>query len=72
MASLDTMRKVLLQTPSLETLEALSDALGSRQEILQYKWTEQPENILTCIAFGPLERTQEIKEILDAHSVKLY
>jgi hypothetical protein len=33
---------------------------------------EQPENITTCVAFGPLEMDENVRTILDSYNIKLY
>jgi peptidyl-tRNA hydrolase len=51
-AQLNDMHKVILETKSLATLENISDKLNTLG-IQHYRWIEQPENILTCLATIP-------------------
>ncbi|KAI9594002.1 peptidyl-tRNA hydrolase II domain-containing protein [Syncephalis fuscata] len=50
------MHKVVLETKSLATLETVCEKLTALQ-IQHYRWVEQPENILTCIATQPTRRS---------------
>jgi hypothetical protein len=54
---LDSMHKVVLAAPDLESLTKLATVLSERQ--ISYKlWIEQPENIPTCIAIKPYPRNE--------------
>lgn len=59
---LDSMHKVVLAAPNLESLSNLAQKLG--ESGLVYKlWIEHPENIPTCIALKPYPR-DEVKGLL--------
>jgi len=59
---LDTMHKVVLAAPDLESLTKLAAKLTERQ-ISHKLWIEQPENIPTCIAIKPYPKN-EIKGLV--------
>ncbi|KAI8366100.1 peptidyl-tRNA hydrolase II domain-containing protein [Radiomyces spectabilis] len=62
------MRKVVLETKNAASLEKLADALVEH-EIPLFRWTEQPENIVTAFATAPLrERSTEVKAIFKKYS----
>ena len=71
MSRLDQMTKIVYKVPDLKELKDLKTDLDSLN-ILSYEWIEMPENVTSCIAFGPLERNSEINQILEKHNVKLY
>ncbi|KAL7413589.1 peptidyl-tRNA hydrolase II domain-containing protein [Mrakia frigida] len=51
---LQGMRKLVYQTPTLDSLTAISSYLSSTTPpIKHYLWTEQPENIPTALAIIP-------------------
>ncbi|XP_073480950.1 putative peptidyl-tRNA hydrolase PTRHD1 [Aquarana catesbeiana] len=54
---LDTMHKVVLEVPDEVTLTGLAETL--KQANIDHKlWTEQPENIPTCIALRPYRKEE--------------
>ncbi|RWS29238.1 putative peptidyl-tRNA hydrolase PTRHD1-like protein [Leptotrombidium deliense] len=54
--ALDSMHKVVLKAENAEQLSELSKVL-TENEIPFYCWTEQPENIKTCLATVPREKS---------------
>ncbi|KAI9568864.1 peptidyl-tRNA hydrolase II [Boletus coccyginus] len=74
LADLRNMRKVVLQTPDVSTLEKLSSALSSAgpSPIPHHVWTEQPEDVPTCIALAPNKREKSIRKALDKSSCRLW
>ncbi|KAJ1952834.1 hypothetical protein DL89DRAFT_267358 [Linderina pennispora] len=54
--SLDSMHKVTLETKNENSLLKMADNL-KQQGIPYYLWTEQPENIPTCLATVPVMRS---------------
>ncbi|KAN0081401.1 Peptidyl-tRNA hydrolase II domain containing protein [Tylopilus felleus] len=74
LADLKNMRKVVLQTPDISTLEKLSSALSLAEPspIPHHVWTEQPENIPTCIALAPSRKEKSIRKALDKSSCRLW
>ncbi|XP_014663473.1 PREDICTED: putative peptidyl-tRNA hydrolase PTRHD1 [Priapulus caudatus] len=52
---LDRMHKVVLTAKGEDDLLALAEAL-QRDAVLHKLWTEQPENIPTCLATKPYEK----------------
>lgn len=63
-ANLSQMRKIVLQIPSNTTLEQVAEDLRAAEEAADaetapegfpryHLWTEQPENIATCLAVAP-------------------
>ncbi|KAG9312185.1 peptidyl-tRNA hydrolase II [Chiua virens] len=74
LADLGNMRKVVLQTPDTTTLQKLSVLLSGAEPfpILHHIWTEQPENIPTCIALAPNRREKLIRKALDKSSCRLW
>jgi DNA polymerase IIIc chi subunit len=74
LADLRNMRKVVLQTPDVSTLEKLSAALSSADPspIPHHVWTEQPENITTCVALAPNRKEKSIRKALDKSSCRLW
>ena len=71
MTQLNTMTKVVYKIPNLQDLHNLKSELD-KLNILFFEWIESPENVTTCIAFGPLKRNAEINMILEKYNVKLY
>lgn len=71
MFKIQDMTKVVYKIPNLQNLKELQVEFRNLG-ILSYEWIEQPENITTCIAFGPLHKTTEITTILNKYDVKLY
>ncbi|RKP24338.1 peptidyl-tRNA hydrolase II domain-containing protein [Syncephalis pseudoplumigaleata] len=56
---LPNMHKVVLEasgTKSLATLETVSERLKAL-DVQHYRWIEQPEDLLTCIATQPTRRS---------------
>lgn len=54
---LDNMHKVILEAPSQDELEKLSQDLSANQ--IDHKlWIEQPENYATCLATKPYPKQQ--------------
>ncbi|KAF8841729.1 peptidyl-tRNA hydrolase II [Paxillus ammoniavirescens] len=74
LADLKNMRKVVLQTPDASALGKLSAALSSTDPspIPHYLWTEQPENVPTCIAIAPNRKEKPIRRALDKSSCRLW
>ncbi|KIJ65981.1 hypothetical protein HYDPIDRAFT_27190 [Hydnomerulius pinastri MD-312] len=73
LADLKNMRKVVLQTPDATTLVKLSTALSSADpSIPHHLWTEQPENVPTCIALAPNRKEKPIRKALDKSSCRLW
>lgn len=67
-SALDSMHKVVLQAPDLESLNQVAEKLRSNG--LDFKlWIEQPENIPTCIAIKPYTKS-ELKDYVG--HLKLY
>ncbi|KAI8058015.1 GE26143 [Syncephalis plumigaleata] len=56
MDDLPNMHKVVLETKSLTSLETVSEKLKTL-DVQHYRWIEQPENLLTCIATQPTRRS---------------
>ncbi|KAI8324580.1 peptidyl-tRNA hydrolase II [Martensiomyces pterosporus] len=56
-ASIDSMHKVTLETKNESSLLKMADNL-KQQGIPYYLWTEQPENIPTCLATVPVMRSE--------------
>ncbi len=65
------LRKITYKIPSVDQLWQLKNELNLLG-IMHYEWIEQPENITTCVAFGPLEMDDRIRGIFDKYQVKLY
>ena len=68
--NLPHMHKIVLQTPKGVTLTALSEQLRGVTEPdmpTHYLWTEQPENVPTCLAIAPI-----LIAVLDADSKEMY
>ncbi|CAL8071928.1 unnamed protein product [Orchesella dallaii] len=55
LANLDSMHKVVLQAPDMESLTALAQKL-TENKIDHKMWIEMPENIPTCIAIKPYSK----------------
>jgi peptidyl-tRNA hydrolase len=53
---IQSMTKVLLKTTNDEEFRATLDTL-TKAGIEHYCWTERPENIMTCIALRPYEKS---------------
>lgn len=53
---MDNMHKITLEATSAETLTTISSSLTAAG-IVHKLWIEQPENIPTCIATAPLQRS---------------
>ncbi|KAF8119763.1 peptidyl-tRNA hydrolase II [Boletus edulis] len=70
LADLRNMRK----TPDLSTLEKLTAALSHAgpEPIPHHLWTEQPEDIPTCIALAPNRKEKPIRKALDKSSCRLW
>jgi hypothetical protein len=64
----------LFQTPDASALEKLSIALSSANPspIHHHVWTEQPEDIPTCIALAPNRKEKPIRKALDKSSCRLW
>lgn len=70
---LSSMRKVVQETASQESLEKLARLLSAASPLVRFHlWTEQPENIPTCIALAPNRRDSRIKKALDKASCRLW
>lgn len=54
--SLDSMHKIVVGVPSLEELNKLNELLIN-QNIKFKLWTEQPENMPTCLATKPYAKS---------------
>ena len=50
LSQMESMHKVILQAPDLPALEAIVESSGNLD---RYPWIEQPENVLTAVAFKP-------------------
>ncbi|KAF8549968.1 peptidyl-tRNA hydrolase II [Imleria badia] len=74
LADLGNMRKVVLQTSDISTLQKLSAALSDTDPspIPHHVWTEQPENTPTCIALAPNRKEKSIRKALDKSSCRLW
>ncbi|KIJ07863.1 hypothetical protein PAXINDRAFT_18968 [Paxillus involutus ATCC 200175] len=79
LADLENMCKVVLQagdvhTPDASALGKLSAALSSTDPspIPHYLWTEQPENVPTCIAIAPNRKEKPIRRAMDKSSCRLW
>ncbi|KAH7883278.1 peptidyl-tRNA hydrolase II [Phlebopus sp. FC_14] len=70
LADLRNMRK----TPDASTLEKLSSALSgiAPSSVPHHLWTEQPENVPTCLAIAPNRREKPIRKALDKNSCRLW
>ncbi|KAI0067659.1 peptidyl-tRNA hydrolase II [Artomyces pyxidatus] len=67
------MRKVVMQTPSLVTMEKLAALLSKADPPVPFHlWIEQPENTATCIALAPNRKEKVIKKALDKSSCRLW
>ncbi|KAJ1905666.1 hypothetical protein IWQ60_012234 [Tieghemiomyces parasiticus] len=55
-ANLDGMHKVVLETKNEASLRKAAEGLQAKG-IDYYMWVEQPENILTCLATAPTQRS---------------
>ncbi|KOS16223.1 peptidyl-trna hydrolase ii [Malassezia pachydermatis] len=65
--NLPHMHKIVLQTPKGVTLTALSEQLRGVTEPdmpTHYLWTEQPENVPTCLAIAPNRKPACLTQIL--------
>lgn len=71
MSRLQDMTKIIYKIQNLKDLKELQQEFG-KLGILSYEWIEQPENITTCIAVGPLEKNSQVNAILEKFNVKLY
>ena len=71
MEDIDHMRKVILKVQNYDQLNGLNVDLKNLG-ILSYEWIEMPENVSTCVAFGPLDRNALVNEILNKYQVKLF
>ncbi|KAI8973959.1 peptidyl-tRNA hydrolase II [Trametes punicea] len=70
---LKNMRKVVLQTPDQASIERLASVLSASDPPVPYHlWTEQPENVPTCLAFAPNRRDSRIKKALDKAGCRLW
>ncbi|ETW74829.1 hypothetical protein HETIRDRAFT_332418 [Heterobasidion irregulare TC 32-1] len=70
---LKNMHKVVMQTPSLVTLEKLAASLSNAEPPIPYHlWVEQPENVPTCLALAPNRRDKLIRKALDKSSCRLW
>ncbi|KAF9243231.1 peptidyl-tRNA hydrolase II, partial [Melanogaster broomeanus] len=82
LADLKNMRKKRLtshmysvtQTTDASTLAKLSAALSSADPspIPHHLWTEQPENVPTCVAIAPNRKEKPIRRALDKSSCRLW
>ena len=54
-ADLPHMRKVVLEVPDQAAVVSLAEEL-KKNDIDHFAWTEQPENLVTCIAVKPYPR----------------
>jgi peptidyl-tRNA hydrolase len=70
-SNMQELRKITYKIPSVDQLWQLKNELNLLG-IMHYEWIEQPENITTCVAFGPLEMDDRIRGIFDKYQVKLY
>ena len=70
----DPINRRVFQTPDVATLEKLSAALSNADPlpIPHHVWTEQPENIPTCIALAPNRKEKSIRKALDKSSCRLW
>ncbi|XP_066993823.2 putative peptidyl-tRNA hydrolase PTRHD1 isoform X2 [Anabrus simplex] len=57
---LDSMHKVVLEAPSLESMDELEARL-KENNVDHKKWVEQPENFCTCIVLKPYPK-EEVEE----------
>ncbi|XP_059058651.1 putative peptidyl-tRNA hydrolase PTRHD1 [Achroia grisella] len=65
---LDNMHKVVLEVPNEDSLKKAAEKL--KENSIDYKlWTEQPENIPTCLAIKPYPK-EAIKKFVGKY--KLY
>ncbi|KAJ2347042.1 hypothetical protein GGF43_004847 [Coemansia sp. RSA 2618] len=55
-SDLDSMHKVVLETKNEASLLKMAENL-KQKDIPYYLWTEQPENIPTCLATVPVMRS---------------
>ena len=55
--NLESMYKVVLKAETDDQLEVLISKLEA-QDIDHYVWTEQPENIRTCVASAPNDKAR--------------
>ncbi|KIJ19732.1 hypothetical protein PAXINDRAFT_67002, partial [Paxillus involutus ATCC 200175] len=64
----------LMQTPDASALGKLSAALSSTDPspVPHYLWTEQPENVPTCIAIAPNRKEKPIRRAMDKSSCRLW
>jgi len=70
---LKNMRKTVLQTSSLASLEKLATLLSSADPpILHHLWVEQPVNVPSCLALAPNRRDSKIKKALDKSGCRLW
>ncbi|KAH7928701.1 peptidyl-tRNA hydrolase II [Leucogyrophana mollusca] len=73
LADLKNMRKVVLQTPDATSLLKLSTLLATPPSpIPHHLWTEQPEDVPTCIALAPNRREKPVRRALDKSSCRLW
>jgi hypothetical protein len=73
-STVDPTTRHVCQTPDVSTLEKLSAALSSADPspIPHHVWTEQPENITTCVALAPNRKEKSIRKALDKSSCRLW
>ncbi|KAI0645223.1 peptidyl-tRNA hydrolase II [Trametes meyenii] len=69
---LKNMRKVVLQTADQTSLERLVNLLSAEPLVPHHLWTEQPENVPTCVALAPNRREAKIKKALDKTGCRLW
>lgn len=65
--------QAILQSPSSQTLLALSHSLSSASPpIKHHLWIEEPEHEPTALAIIPNKREKKLKKILDGGGVELW
>ncbi|KAI0764387.1 peptidyl-tRNA hydrolase II [Trametes elegans] len=73
LADLANMRKVVMQTADRASIERLASLLSAADPpVPHHLWTEQPENVPTCLALAPNRRDSKIKKVLDKCGCRLW
>lgn len=73
LSDLPNMRKVVLQTPTHDSLLRVSELLSALDPPVEhFVWVEMPEQEPTCVALAPNSRKKEVRKVLDKSGCKLW
>ncbi|KAI0669670.1 peptidyl-tRNA hydrolase II [Trametes maxima] len=70
-AYLDDLKN-MRKTADGTSLERLVNLLSADPPVPHHLWTEQPENVPTCVALAPNRREAKIKKALDKTGCRLW